>query len=125
MRYILVHQEARQRALEAVRTAPDGVVVDIKPMTRTRAQNDAQWPILKAFSLQVQWPVNGSLTWLDPEDWKNILTAAYRKETTRVAQGWDGGMVLLGMRTSKMDKRQFSEWLDWLNAAAAMKEVKV
>ena len=125
MRYILVHQEARQRALEAVRTAPDGVVVDIKPMTRTRAQNDAQWPILKAFSLQVQWPVNGAMTWLDPEDWKAILTAAYRKETARVAQGWDGGMVMLGMRTSKMDKRQFSEWLDWLNAAAATKGVKV
>jgi hypothetical protein len=37
--------------------------------------------------------------------------------------GMDGGMVMLGSRTSEFGKREFSEWLDFLNATAALREV--
>ena len=123
MIFNLVHAEARRRAIEAVKTAPDGFVVKISEPTRNLDQNAAQWPILQAFAEQLEWPVNGKMCKLTPEEWKDILTAAYKKETARLAMGLDGGVVMLGMCTSKMGKKQFSEYLDFLNATAALRGV--
>ena len=62
---------------------------------------------------------------LEADDWKNILSAAFRRETVRVAMGLDGGMVMLGQRTSKFSKREFSDWLAFLNATAAIRGVNL
>ena len=73
----------------------------------------------------MQWPVNGEMTWLSKEEWKDILTAAFEKEINpRLAAGFDGGIVMLGRRTSKYGKKQFAEWMEWLIAAAALKGVE-
>lgn len=117
------HPESRGRALEAVRTAPDGFVVQIKPPTRSLDANAAMWPILDAFSRQLQWPVNGKLERLTPEEWKDILSAAFMRETVRVAMGLDGGMVMLGLRTSTLPKAVFSELLEFMHATAAARGV--
>jgi hypothetical protein len=122
--FILVHDMARQRAVEAVRNAPHGFAVSVGEPSRSLDQNAAQWPILEAFSEQLQWPVNGKLTTLTKEEWKDILTAAFRKET-RVAMGLNGGFVMLGQRTSKFGKREFSDWLEFLHATAAERGVVV
>ena len=125
MIYNLVHQQARQRALEAVRDAPEGYQVRITEQCRNLDQNAAQWPILQAFAEQLQWPVNGQFCKLEPEEWKAILSAAFKRETVRIVQGLDGGMVMLGLRTSKMGKKQFSEWLEYLHATAADRGVNL
>jgi hypothetical protein len=65
------------------------------------------------------------MTKLEPEDWKTILTAAFRREGNRVAQGLDGGLVFLGMRTSKMSKKEFSDYLEFLNATAVLRGVNL
>ena len=117
----LVHDEARRRAIAAVQSAPEGYVVKVSEPVRSLDANAAQWPLLEAFAKQLKWPVNGSMVSLDAEDWKSLLTAAFRRETVRVAQGLDGGMVMLGVRTSKMKKKEFSEWLTFLHATAAMR----
>lgn len=62
---------------------------------------------------------------LDADEWKDILTAAFHNETARLALGLDSGVVMLGKRTSKFSKKVFSEWLEFLHAAAAMKGVIV
>lgn len=123
--FIMAHAVARAHALQAVEDAPEGYVITVSEPTRNLEQNAAQWPILQAFADQLQWPVNGSMEWLTPEEWKDILTAAFKRETVRVAMGLDGGMVMLGSRTSKFSKAQFSEWLDFLNATAAARGVEV
>jgi len=123
--YILAHETARRRAVEAVADAPAGSVVKLGPPARSLDQNAAQWPILEAFSRQLQWPVNGQMTYMDAEDWKDILTAAFRQESVRVAMGLDGRVVMLGMRTSRMDKQTFSDWLEFLHATAAARGVCV
>jgi len=97
--------------------------VTISEPNRTLEQNAAQWPILQAFADQLQWPVNGSMVWMTKEEWKDVLTAAFKRETVRVAMGLDGGMVMLGSRTSKFVKKEFSEWLEFLHATAAAREV--
>lgn len=117
--FALVHSQARSNAVQAVQEAPQGHVVTIKPPTRSLEQNAAQWPILEAFSRQLEWPVNGKLEKLEPAEWKDILTCAFRQESARLAMGLNGGVVMLGARTSKMSKSEFSDWLEFLNFVAA------
>jgi len=121
--FILAHPEARRRAMACVADAPEGYAVEVKPRNRSLDQNSAQWPILDAFSKQLRWPVNGVLCSLTADEWKDVLTAAFMREHLRLAQGLDGGVVMLGMRTSQMPKGQFSEWLDFLHATAAARGV--
>lgn len=123
--FILVHPEARRRALECVRTAPDGYAVKVGEATRSLEANAAMWPILACFAKQKQWAVNGKLEWLTDEEWKAILTAAFEKESLRLASGLDGGVVMLGARTSKYGKKKFSDWLEFLHASAVALGVEV
>ena len=123
--YRLVHAEARRRAAEDCKTAPDGYVVTVAEANRNLDQNAAQWPILQAFAEQLQWPVNGRMESMTPEEWKDVLTAAFRRETVRVAMGLDGGLVMLGARTSKFSKSKFSDWLEFLNATAANRGINL
>lgn len=90
---------------------------------RTAEQNAAQWPILDAFSKQLKWPVNAELVYMTDEEWKDVLTAAFNREHLRIAKGLDGGVVMLGLRTSRFSKKRFSEWLDFLGAVAAERGV--
>lgn len=121
----LVHGLARQRAVQAVQDAPEGWVVTVSEPTRSLDQNAASWPILQAFSEQLQWPVNGVMTTMSPDNWKDVLTAAFRQEQVMLAQGLNGGVVLLGQRTSKFKVREFSEWLEFLHMVAAERGVVV
>lgn len=120
----LVHETARTRAMQAVDTAPDGYIVEVKEATRTLDQNADQWPYLEAFSKQLQWPINGEMSWLTAGEWKDILTAAFNEESIRLSPGLNGGMVMLGVRTSQMGKKRFSEWLEFLHATAALRGVE-
>lgn len=119
MKFVLVHDEARQRAMQAIQQAAHGHVVTIKPATRSLEQNAAMWALLSEFAARLEWPVNGRMVKMAPEEWKDVLTAAFRQETARLAMGLNGGVVMLGSRTSKMDKREFSEFLEFINAVAA------
>lgn len=121
----LVHAQARRLAAECVTQAPEGYIVTVQEPNRSLDQNAAQWPILQAFADQLQWPVNGEMAKLRDEEWKDILTAAFRQDQPRIAQGLNGGMVLLGQRTSKFGKREFSDWLEFLHATAAARGVKI
>lgn len=123
--FILANDIARAGAVAYVKQAPQGYAVTISEANRTLEQNSAQWPILNAFADQLQWPVNGKLEWLTPEEWKDLLTAAFKRETVRVSPGLDGGMVMLGQKTSKFGKKEFSDWIDFLNATATARDVRI
>ena len=116
---------ARRAACAYVHDAPEGHFVTIGEPSRNLSQNAAQWPILEAFSQQLQWPINGAMTKISPDDWKDIMTCAFRNEQPRVAQGLNGGMVLLGQRTSQFSKREFSDWLEFLWTVAVERGVVV
>lgn len=124
-KFILAHGIARGRAVDAVRNAPDGFVVEVKEPTRNLDQNALLWALLTEFSRQLVWPVNGQMVMLTPEDWKTILSASFRRETQRMTQGVDGGLVMLGMRTSKMSKREFAEFIEFIQSVAADRGVNV
>ena len=100
-------------------------VLTIKPETRSAAQNRLMWPLLTAFSKQLQWPVNGEMVWMTPDEWKDVLSAGFHGESVRLAMGLSGGVVMLGRRTSKFTKAQFSEWIEFLYATAAARGVRL
>lgn len=121
--FILAHDMARNNAIQAILNAPEGYVVEVKEPTRSLEQNAAQWPILGEFARQLKWPVNGEMVNLIDEEFKDIFTAAFRKEMVRLAGGVDGGVVMLGQRTSQFNKKEFGEWLEFLHYLAARYEV--
>lgn len=90
---------------------------------RTQLQNDKMWPMLRDFSRQLQWSVNGVKTYMDESDWKDVFTAALKKHN-RVAEGLDGGFVFLGMRTSRMKKSEIIDLIELMYAFGSERGVK-
>lgn len=121
-------EQSKFYAIQAIKAISDYTKpqqVTVEPETRKLSQNAAQWPILNAIASQVQWPINGMLQTISGEDFKQILTAAWRKEQVRVAQGVDGGVVLLGHQTREFKAAEWGDWMEYLNWFAAEKGVKV
>lgn len=116
--YRLVHDEARRLARHDVESAPDGWIVTVSEPTRSLDQNALMWPLLEDIARQVEWYGNR----LTADEWKDVLTAALRKE--KVVPGINGGFVVLGQRTSKMGKREFSELVDLIYAFGAERGVR-
>lgn len=93
------------------------VVVSIGRPRRTIDQNALLWALLTDISRQVDW-YGQKLT---PENWKDVLTSALRKQ--KVVPGIDGGFVVCGTSTRKMDKSQFSELIELIYAFGAEHDV--
>ena len=92
-------------------------VVTIKDPTRSLEQNALLWTLLGELSKKLHWCVDGKMQLLTADEWKDILTAGLKK--SRVAQGTDGGFVMLGSRTSKMSKKEMSELVELIYAFGA------
>jgi hypothetical protein len=99
------------------------VRVDEAKSTRTLEQNSKLWAVLSDISRQVEWFADGKLQKLDPEDWKHILSAGLKKHQ-RIAQGIDGGFVILGARTSRMSIGEMSELIELAHAFGAERGVR-
>ena len=115
--YVLAHEQARNRAVQAVKDAPSGYVVKITEPTRNLEQNALLWKLLEQVSKTVVW--HGQK--LSSDDWKNIFSSSLKK--TRVVPGIDGGFVVCGQSTSKMSKRDFSELCELILAFGAQNGV--
>ena len=117
--FVLAHQQARQRAAQAIADAPEGYVVRITEPTRTSEQNARLWAALHDIADQVEW--HGRK--LDAESWKHVFTSSLRK--LDVVPNLDGtGFVALGLSTSKMGKRQLSDLLELIAAFGAERGVR-
>lgn len=111
----LVNDAIKQNAISYIRDLPVDqkrpLVLDIKEPTRTIEQNKKMWPLLKDLSDQVIWFGNK----YDSDDWKDLITALVaksKKQEQRMAPGLDGGVVMFGQRTSKMNVRQMVEVIE-------------
>ena len=120
--FFLVHDMARANAVKAVQTAPAGYMVQISEPNRSLEQNAAQWPYLEAFAKQKQLCINGQMEWATADDWKDVLTGCWNGEMRMAA--FDGKVIMLPQRTSKMGKKAFSTWMEFLVAMAAQSGVE-
>ena len=118
----MAHLTARKLACQAVAEAPEGYVVTIGEPNRTLEQNAAQWPYLEGFAQQKQLCINGVMQNVTADDWKDTLTGCYHGEMRMAA--FDGKVIMLPQRTSKMGKKVFSDWMEFLVAMAAQSGVE-
>jgi len=104
--------------LKSLLMAGHRMVVEIKPETRTLAQNARLWAMLTDVAKQVDWYGRK----LNAEEWKHVMTASMAKQD--VVPGIDGGFVVLGKSTSKMTKPEMSELQDLIEAFGAQQGVR-
>jgi hypothetical protein len=104
--------------LKSLLMAGHRMVVEIKPETRTLAQNARLWAMLTDVAKQVDWYGRK----LNAEEWKHVMTASMTKQD--VVPGIDGGFVVLGKSTSKMTKPEMSELQDLIEAFGAQQGVR-
>lgn len=122
MIFRLTHEQARQRAAQAVLAAPAGFVVTIKEPTRSLEQNAKIHAALSQVGSALEWRFNGQA--VDLEDLKTIFMAAYRKasgEQMRFAVGLDGQPVVLNWRTRDLSKKEGAEFIEMVEAWLAEK----
>jgi hypothetical protein len=67
--------------------------------------------------------VDGKEQLLREDDWKDIFTASLRKHQ-RIAQGLDGGVVLLGLQTSRLSIEQMADLITLIEAFGFEHNVK-
>lgn len=108
--FSLISQQIRQNTCQAVMNAPEGYQVTIAQKTRTLDQNSLLWAKLTEISRTVVW--HGQK--LTPENWKDIFTAALKRQA--VVPGLDGGFVVLGTSTRRMTKGEMSDLIELMNA---------
>ena len=96
------------------------LTMEIKEASRTNDQNDKFHAMIGDIAKQAQ---HLGAKW-DAEDWKRLLVDEFWKQqgitAGRVIPNLSGdGIVQLGMQTSKFDRNQASEFVEFLQAWAA------
>ncbi|BBP60379.1 recombination protein NinB [Pseudomonas sp. St316] len=120
-----IREVFRLAYLFATELATAGAVeIIVRPVKsrRTLEQNAKLWAMLGDISRQVGWPVNGVMQKLDSEDWKALMTAAARQEI-RMAQGINGGVVMLGESTRRMTVAELGDVIECMYVFGAEKGV--
>jgi hypothetical protein len=92
---------------------------------RTGEQNDKLHALLQDISEQKQWAGH----WLDVEDWKRLITAAWERANgrqSRIFPSLDGqGIDVVYQRTSRLSKQEMIELIEYATAWAVQNEVKL
>ena len=106
------HQEMSKawELVKAMLISGHRMVLEVRPETRSLEQNRLLWATLTDISDQVDW-YGQKLT---PEDWKEVFTAAMKKQ--KVVPGIDGGFVVCGSSTRKMTKPEMAEMQELMMA---------
>lgn len=98
---------------------------DLEPRRRV-SQNALLWAVLTDVSKQLDWPHTEGGNWvigkMPPMSWKAVFSAGYFRELD-MAQGIDGGSVMIGASTSNMGIRQFSEMMEYIFSEASARGV--
>lgn len=122
---ILAHDVARSNAKIAVAEAPEGYAVEIKPITRSLAQNAKLHALLTDIAKALEWA--GAKR--DVETWKRLLTAAWlraRGEPIEMLPALDGhGVDIVFRRTSELSVNEMIELIEYIQAWAVDKDLSV
>ena len=94
------------------------VVIELGRGTRSKEQNRKLWPMLSDVANQIEW-YGQKLT---KEEWKDVFTAGMHQQ--KCVPGIGGGVVFFGFRTSKMNKKQFSDLIEFIYAFGAERGVE-
>jgi hypothetical protein len=114
MQTVVLRRLNRGVAQRLLQAAPDGSVMRIDPPKRTDDQNALMWAMLSDVSRAKpegrEYP---------PEIWKSLFMAS-AGFTPRFEPSLDGkGVVPIGYKSSRLNKAEFSDLIECINAYAA------
>jgi hypothetical protein len=116
--FILAHDTARANAKTAISESPDGYAVEIKPITRSFAQNAKLHALITDIAKTLEWA--GAKR--DVETWKRLLTAAWlraRGEPIEMLPALDGhGVDIVFRRTSELTVNEMIELIEYIQSWA-------
>ena len=104
-RFTLHGEKERRLACDVIRMAPPLARVVIDDPARSLDQNAALWAALTDISEQLEWHGQTYST----NDWKDYMMHALKRARWMPAE--EGGMVPIGMSTSKLSHRDFGDLL--------------
>lgn len=123
--FILAHNVARSNAKTAIDESPDGYAVEIKPITRSLAQNAKLHALISDIARNLEW----AGTKRDVETWKRLLTAAWlraRGEPIEMLPALDGhGVDIVFRRTSELTVNEMIELIEYIQAWAVGAGVEI
>jgi hypothetical protein len=108
------------KALQAVKCAPQGSRVEIKTGRRSTPQNDRMWAMLTDVATQLEW--HGQR--LRPDDWKLIFLDGLKRELRLVPNIDKTGWVNLGRSSSDLTKEEMGDLMELIAAFGAKHGVK-
>jgi hypothetical protein len=113
----LINNDVRQRAIDAVRDAPDGWEVIIRPKRRSLDQNAKLHALIQEFDgLEFAGQKRSA------DDWKVILVSGHTQATkgeSELVTGIEGEMVQLRESTARMSKERSSSLIEYIQAFKA------
>lgn len=117
--FVLAHPMARANAVEAVRTAPDGHQVIIKPHKRTLDQNAKFHALCSDLEkAKAQWAGKPRTA----AEWKVLLVSGHAvatKEGAEIVPGLEGEFVNIRESTAAMSKARGSSLIEYTLAFCA------
>lgn len=121
--FILVHAEARRRAIQAVQEAPDGFMVQVSEPAKKRIQEEKYHAMIGDIAKQCEF-MSGKM---DADDWKRLLVDMFSKvmrdlgtplhHDGRVIPSLDFERVVqLGIQTREFRVAEAANFIEYLYA---------
>jgi NinB protein len=120
MKFVMSHDLARRRAIDAVTQAPAGYVVTVKEPSRSLDQN-AKFHAMCSEMNGV--PYYGKAR--NAEDWKTLFVSGHTIATGGLAEvipGLEGEFVNIRESTARMSKSRSSSLIDYADAFIAQRQ---
>ena len=114
----LTHDEARRRAIATVSAAPKGYVVTVAEPNRTLDQNALMWAKLTDISHAKPRGLKKT-----PDQWKHVIMHACKFEC-QFEIGLDDKPFPVGLSTSKLNKKEFSLLIDYIDWFASEENIQ-
>jgi hypothetical protein len=112
--------QSRARAHSRVAEAPIGSVVEVRGDTRSPEQNNKMWPLLAECAAQLK--LRGRF--YDKDRWKAIMLHAWGQEVEFLPTLDDDRTFFpYGRQTSKLSKREMSEFIEFIIAEGTRRGV--
>jgi hypothetical protein len=118
---VLAFKSDRERVKRWVDQAPVNSRVELKSPVRSLPQNDRMWAMLTDIARQAEWAGKKRST----KVWKDLFTAAVLTASNglEVVPGLDGGIMLIGLRTSEMTVEEMADLITYMEAWGAQNGV--
>jgi len=120
----LVHAEARRRAVEAVRLAPEGFIVRVSPPSRSLEQNAKFHAICSDLArAKAEWAGKARTA----AQWKVLLVSGHAVATGEAAEvvpGLEGEFINIRESTALMSKSRGASLIEYAQAFCAARGIK-